>query len=123
MRRLSIVGAAVAVCTIVTPVWPEARQTPAPQRPGLTFRSIANYVEVDAIVTDAHGDAVRDLTAADFDVVEDGKPQVLSVCALVDIPIERPDPPLFKERAIEPDVVTNEKPFDGRVFMIVLDGY
>jgi VWFA-related protein len=84
---------------------------------------MANYVEVDAIVTDAAGRPVKDLTAADFDVLEDGRPQALSVCAYVDIPIERPDPLLFRRTTVEPDVATNEKPFDGRVFMIVLDGY
>src|SRR6185295_19747101 len=109
---------------------PAARQTaqssagtPQSQQPSLTFRAAANYVEIDAIVTDERGDIVRDLKASDFDVVEDGRPQPLTVCSFIDIPVTRPDPPLFKTRVVEPDVMTNERPFDGRVFMIVLDGY
>jgi VWFA-related protein len=94
------------------------------QAPGLTFRATTNYVEVDAIVTDASGRFVRGLEPGDFDVLEDGKPQKLMICSLVDIPVERPDPPIFRDnKPIEPDVVTNEKPFEGRVFMIVLDGF
>jgi VWFA-related protein len=111
--------AVVATLTLA----PAAQQPPAPQQPGLTFRAMANYVEVDAIVTDSAGRPVKDLTAADFNVFEDGRVQALNVCAYVDIPIERPDPLLFRRTTVEPDVVTNEKPFDGRVFMIVLDAY
>jgi VWFA-related protein len=40
---------------------------------------------------------------------------------MVDIPIERPDPPLFSKTAIPPDTATNRKPFEGRVFVLVLD--
>jgi VWFA-related protein len=35
----------------------------------------AEVVQLDAVVTDAHGALVRDLTAADFQVLEDGRPQ------------------------------------------------
>ena len=41
--------------------------------------------------------------------------------SLVDIPIERSDRPLFSPRPIEPDVKTNERPFDGRVYVMVID--
>src|SRR5262245_10085109 len=104
---------------------PTAQQTTRPpaQQPGLTFRATANFVEVDAIVTDKNGEPVRELTSEAFQVVEDAKPQNLGVCAFVDIPIDRPDPPLFRDRIIEPDVTTNEKTFDGRIFMLVLDGF
>jgi len=122
MRRLGLVITILWACLAPAGGARQAAPSP-PQQPALTFRATANYVEVDAIVTDASGEVVRNLKASDFDVVEDGKPQALSVCGFVDIPVERPDPLLFKARPIEPDVVTNEKAFDGRVFMIVLDGY
>jgi VWFA-related protein len=89
----------------------------------LTFRSAANYVEVDAIVTDAAGLPVKGLTASDFQVLEDGRAQPVSVFSFVDLPIERPDPLIHRETQVEPDVATNETAFDGRVFMIVLDGF
>jgi VWFA-related protein len=43
------------------------------------------------------------------------------VFSMVDIPIERVDPPLFSKTAIPPDVVSNRTPFEGRVFVLVLD--
>jgi len=104
-----------------------ARQAPAPQAPALTFRSVANFVEVDAIVTDRAGAPVRDLTCGDFNVREDGRPQNLSVCAFVDIPVTRVSGPAagpaLRPAGVRPDVVSNAKPFDGRVFVIVLDAF
>ncbi|MEO7272607.1 MAG: VWA domain-containing protein, partial [Vicinamibacterales bacterium] len=50
--------------------------TPAPvQSPGGVFRSRREVVTVDAIVRDKNGAIVRGLTAADFEVREDGRPQ------------------------------------------------
>src|SRR5206468_6342667 len=40
---------------------------------------------------------------------------------LVDIPIEKLDRPLFAASPIEPDVKTNERPFDGRVYVMIID--
>jgi VWFA-related protein len=96
-------------------------QTPAPQQPPITFKVEVNYVEIDANVTDAQGAFVRTLTRDDFQVLEDGKPQALTAFSMVDIPVERVDPPLFSKAAIPPDVVTNRKPFEGRIFVLVVD--
>jgi len=96
-------------------------QTPAPPQPPVTFKVEVNYVEIDANVTDAQGNFVRALNKEDFQLLEDGKPQALTVFSMVDIPIERVDPPLFAAAAIQPDVVSNRKPFEGRVFVLVLD--
>jgi hypothetical protein len=41
------------------------------------FRSGIELIEVDAIVTDRDGNPVRDLTAADFEIFEDGRPQAI----------------------------------------------
>ncbi len=94
---------------------------PAPEQPPITFKVEVNYVEIDAIVTDAQGNFVRNLTKDDFQVLEQGKPQEVSVASLVDIPVEKFDPPLYKTKPVEPDVRSNRKEFDGRVFVIVLD--
>ena len=101
------------------PSQPQPSQ-PQPQTPPPTFRVEVNYVEVDALVTDANGNPVADLTAGDFEVLEDGKPQKISAFSLVNIPIERAERPLFAEAPIEPDVQSNED-VDGRVYLIVLD--
>lgn len=92
-----------------------------PAQPPVTFKVEVNYVEIDASVTDAEGNFVRTLTKDDFQILEDGKPQTLNVFSMVDIPIERVDPPLFSKAAIPPDVVTNRTPFAGRVFVLVVD--
>jgi len=88
----------------------------------LTFRVEVNYVEVDAIVLDKRGEFVPDLAQADFQVLEDGKPQAIKSFGLVRIPLERPEAPLFVKQPVEPDVQSNVRPFDGRVYLIVLDG-
>jgi VWFA-related protein len=98
---------------------PAAAQPPAPQGP--TFRSSVEYVEVDAVVTDQQGNFVKNLTREDFQVLEDNRPQTISTFSVVDIPIERFDRPLYTEKPIEPDVVSNERPFDGRVYVMILD--
>ena len=95
-------------------------QAPA-QQPPVTFKVEVNYVEIDANVTDAQGNFVRGLTKDDFQVVEDGAPQTLTAFSMVDIPVEHVDPPLYAKTAIPPDVVSNRTPFDGRVFVIVMD--
>ncbi len=104
-----------------------AQQAPAPpprpdaQPPAVTFKVEVNYVEIDAVVTDAQGNFARNLTKDDFQVTEDGRPQTLSIFSPVDIPIEHADPPLFAKTSIPPDVVSNRTPFEGRMFVLVLD--
>lgn len=91
----------------------------APQTP--TFRVSVDNVEVDVLVTDAQGNYVRDLKKEDFQIFEDGKPQPLSNFVPIVIPVERGQQPLFTSRTVEPDVQTNERPFNGRVYVMVLD--
>lgn len=123
-RVLLIAGfAAAATALALAQSQSQAPQTPLPPReqPAITFKVEINYVEVDAIVTDARGNPVRNLTRDEFEVLEDGKPQSVSIFSLVDIPIERAERPLFSPTPIEPDVRTNAGGFDGRIFVIVLD--
>src|SRR6185503_19262737 len=51
-------------------------QGPPPQRPP-TIRTRVDAVSVDVVATDAKGQPVADLTAADFEVREDGTPQTI----------------------------------------------
>lgn len=89
-----------------------------PQQP--TFRSGVEIVEVQAVVTDAQGNLVRDLTQADFEIVEGGKPQQIAAFSTVDIPIEPGDRPLYSPTAIEPDVLSNQGD-GGRIYLIAFD--
>lgn len=115
-----------AIVAILFAAISAAQQTaPAPPtprgQPPLTFKVDVNYVEIDAQVTDAQGNLVRNLTKDDFQISENGKPQALTVFSTVDIPVEHIDPPLFAKAAIPPDVASNARPFEGRVFVIVVD--
>jgi len=95
------------------------QQPQAPQTP--TFRVAVDFVEVDVLVTDSQGNYIRDLKKEDFQVFEDGKPQTLSNFVSIDIPVERGQQPLFTNRPVEADVQSNERPFGGRVYVMVLD--
>ncbi|MGB7219500.1 MAG: VWA domain-containing protein [Vicinamibacterales bacterium] len=101
-----------------------------------TFRARTEVIEVDAVVTDGQGNVVRGLTKDDFTILDDGKPQPIAAFTFIDIPIERaadPAPAALPSLAsrpgtavvtaprVEPDVSTNERPFDGRVYILILD--
>ena len=93
-----------------------------PQSPDVpTFKVQVDYVEVDVVVADRNGDLVRDLKKEDFQVLEDGKAQTISSFSMIDLPIERYQRPLYVSQPIEPDVMTNERPFNGRLYVAVID--
>jgi VWFA-related protein len=126
--RLAALLTFLAGTALVAGQNPPASSPPPPQPPpapnqGPTFRVRVDYVEVDIVVTDRQGNLVRDLKKDDFQVLEDGKAQSISAFSLVDIPVERADRPLFQPDPIEPDVKTNEHPFDGRIYVMVIDDY
>jgi VWFA-related protein len=120
MRTRTVI---VSILVLIAALTPRAQQTPPRpgEQPPVTFKVEVNYVEIDAVVTDQQGNFVRNLTKDDFQVFEQGKPQQVSVFSLVDIPVEKFDPPLYKTSPVEPDVRSNRKEFDGRVFVLVLD--
>jgi VWFA-related protein len=93
----------------------------ASQTPGVTFQVEVNYVDVDVVVTDEQGNFITGLTRDDFEVFEDGKPQKIDTFSLVTIPMEKPQPVVVEGRPIVPDIQTNRRPFDGRVYVFVLD--
>jgi VWFA-related protein len=112
---LALLGAATLAAQQAPP-----RQTAPQEPPPPTFRVEVNYVEVDAVVTDAQGNPVTDLTIDDFEVREDGRPQKITAFSTINIPIERAERPLFANAPIEADVRTNTGA-EGRIYMIVLD--
>jgi VWFA-related protein len=56
-----------------------AAQAPSEAAPAATFRAQARLVQVDVSATDSQGRPVTGLSAADFTVLEDGKPQPIRV--------------------------------------------
>src|SRR5437868_3249047 len=124
----------VVVMLLVAGVMVSGQQprTTTPQPP--TFRLETSLIEADAVVTDAQGNIVRGLTKDDFTILDDGKPQPVAAFTFVDIPIERAEGPVAVGATgaatgapvtavphVAPDVRTNERPFDGRVYILVMD--
>ena len=86
-----------------------------------TFRVAVNLVDVDLTVTDAQGNFVTGLTADDFEVFEDGKPQQVQTFSYIELPVERPDRFTVDGRPVHADVRTNRDVDSGRVYIVVLD--
>jgi len=82
-----------------------------------TFKSEVGIVEIDAIVNDASGNFVRDLTKDDFEVYEDGHRRSFSIFSLVDVPV----PPSINATAPESDVRTLTESQHGRIYVLLLD--
>jgi len=133
MKRAILTGvlacAAFVSPAAQTPPAGQGAQPAAPagtqQIPPVTFKAEIEYVEVDAVVTDPQGNLVKGLTQEDFDVYEDGKPQKISLFSQVVIPVDRPQRFATSASAapVMPDVRTNAKPFEGRIYVILLDDY
>ena len=122
VRRFAL-GASVGALIVTSLVAQDAppQQPPAPDQPAVTFKVEVNYVEVDAAVFDRQK-PVLGLKRDDFEIFEDGVRQEISAFTQVNIPIDRPEPaPIQAKTVIEPDVVSNAKPFDGRLYVIILD--
>ena len=62
-----------------------AQQFSSPQENTPRFRVAADGVRIDAVVTDQKGRIVPDLTAADFEVRQDGKLQKLLFAQFVPV--------------------------------------
>jgi VWFA-related protein len=123
-KALLYCGSMLAAGAVVLAQNPPAEPTPPPQspsQPNVTFRVGVDYVEIDARVTDGRGQFVRGLTADDFHLIEDGQPQQVSVFSMVELPREYDDRPLYRNAPISSDVFSNERPFAGRMYLLILD--
>ena len=94
----------------------------AAQQP--TFRGGINFVRVDVIVTDGKAQPVTDLTQADFELLEDGKPQPIEQFRLIRVDGNpRPGDPPPRELRNRNDEELELSRDDVRVFVIFLDDY
>ncbi len=78
------------------------------------FRASTELVLVDVVATRADGNLARDLTADDFEIFEDGRPQVVRQFQVVDL--ER-----ASERSPDPPGVFSNESEPGAVFAMVVD--
>jgi VWFA-related protein len=104
----------IAPIIVLTAATAWAQQSPQGSE---RFRTEVEAVEIDVRVTDKQGFPVANLTAADFEVYEDGVKQNVRVVTPVKVPFE----PRPRTLTSEPDVQTNRVPFNGRVYVFVLD--
>ncbi len=116
--RRAVTGALMplVVFAVLTSVSVPGQQPP-------TFRAAVEAVVLDVSVLDRDRRPLRGLTAADFTILEDGRPQTIQTFTAVDIP----DPPAEDAaraawtREVMPDVRSNEEFKDGRVVVVVMD--
>jgi VWFA-related protein len=79
-------AAIVAALLGLSLVRPAAQQQQQP-----VFRAAAHYVSVDVVVTDRDDQPVTDLTVDDFEIVENGRRQVITDFAFVHVPVAHRD--------------------------------
>jgi VWFA-related protein len=107
---------AVACCLVASADAGQQKPPTAPPDQVTTFRTATSLVEVDIIVKDRDGRFVSGLTADDFEVLEEGKPQAIQHFYLV---TENPTSP----GELRPDVVLPRSPDQTgrRVWVLVFD--
>src|SRR4051812_33491301 len=79
--RLPVPATALFAAALIA----SASVTDRAQQASPTFRTGVEAVAVDAFVTDRQGNPVGNLTVADFDILEDGKPQSITSFTEVNI--------------------------------------
>jgi VWFA-related protein len=113
VRPLALAGACVCALALAAV---RAQQPPPP-----TFRTGVDAVVLDVSVLDKDRLPVRGLTAADFTVFEDGKPQAVRTFKAIDLE-DVVDTTLAPwTRQVAPDVRRNDDVKDKRVVVIVMD--
>ena len=87
------------------------------------FREQTDLVVVDVVVADKQGRPVTGLTAADFPVLDEKRPQPIVSFEAVNTPAGSAAAAAAAARPARPRVVSNERPVDrsGRTFTIVFD--
>ena len=127
-RRFAWVGACllgVLVTSWTAQATRQAQPPPPPQKPQQpTFITRIDSVSVDVIVTDKDGRPVTDLTKADFEVVENKKPQTIDAFKLIRIDDDQdPDPARNREIRSLDDQAREAARDDVRVIVLFLDDY
>ncbi len=128
MRVLSALAIVFAAGALAAPPRAQAppQAPPQVQRPPQvpTFRAGVNVVRVDVIASDKRDQAITDLTEADFEVTEDGKPQKIETFKLVTVDgVPKPGDPVPREIRSEYDEESEAARDDVRLFVIFLDDY
>lgn len=112
MKALHRIGLAVVMAGALYVV-ADARQQ-------AVFRSETNYIEVVASVTDKDGRFVEGLTAADFEIREQGRRETVDSFSFVALP--RGGAPVTTPVAYRPGLPDELRTVEGRLYLIYLNG-
>jgi VWFA-related protein len=116
VRRLWILSAVL----LASPLGASSQEPQRAQPP--VFRGGTTLVQVDAIVADASGRPIDDLTAADFTVLDDGRPVVIDRVRFLGAAEYGGDPTLAPIRTHD-DEEREASRDDVRLYAIFLDDY
>jgi VWFA-related protein len=114
-------GLAVAQSPQMREAGQQAPSVPPSQQPPI-FRGGTNLVQVDAIVSDPNGQPMTELVAADFEILDDGKPVPIDRVRFLGAADYSGDTTLAPIRSHE-DEEREASRDDVRVYAIVLDEY
>ncbi len=125
VARSFLPAAALWLAVCLTPVVaqrPPAPQAGTPQVPAVQLSANVSVVLVDAVVLDERGRFVTDLRRDEVEVREDGRAQTLAGFELISLataPLNAA--PLEPVPMAPADTRSNARPFDGRIYFVVLD--
>jgi len=118
LRALAVALVALGAGAFAAPAAKqEQRSEPAP-----SFPAEVELVTVDVVVVDDHGDPVTGLDAGDFEVLEDGAPQLIDSFEAVELP---PPPPGDESAPVpaarQPVSRNGDESETGRTFVVLFD--
>ena len=118
-----LVALAAAVCCAVGLGAQQDAPAPVQEPPQPVFRAGVNLVRVDVIVTDDDGEPVTNLTADDFELLEDGRLQTIEQFRLVDATGAGGETLPAVDLRTRDDELFDAEREDVRVFALLLDDY
>ncbi len=115
MKFAGVIMTGTAIWLTVAAGAPQVQLQPVP-----IFRADVNLVTVDVSVLDGNRRPVRGLTAADFTILENGRPQPVTAFTTIDLPdVEVPSVTWLRDSP--PDVQRNDDYTGRRTILLVLD--
>lgn len=120
MSRTGLSSFSLALLCLVLCGSGNGQTAPASGAPVTTIRTTSDLVVVDVVASDSQQNPVHQLTAADFTVLEDGKPQTVKVFEEHQTQPSAPLPPAPK---FDPGIFTNYSvaPVNGALNILLLD--
>jgi VWFA-related protein len=120
MGTSAIVRFLIATIVLISSAWLLAQSQSPDSAP--IFRASTDLVQVDVSVLDNRRQPVRDLTADDFTILEDGQPRPVETFTFVDLPARVSASEAAWMTEVPADVATNRVlTQEGRLVVILMD--